>query len=69
MLLSLYCRSSLIIIIKVAKFDLGKLGTGKMAQQCAYGRSVPLWQHEHTLASAPFDLLELDFGGLCLLAT
>jgi hypothetical protein len=47
----------------VRRFDISAFAErGPLAQLCSYGRAAPIWQHEHTVLSEPFNLLELDFA-------
>ena len=48
---------------RTAQFDISEFGLrGTLAHVCSYGRAAPIWQHEHTVCSQPFDLLEMNFS-------
>ena len=49
---------------RTAQFDISEFGLrGTLAHVCSYGRAAPIWQHEHTVCSQPFNLLEMNFSG------
>lgn len=48
---------------RTAGFDISEFGErGELARLCSHGRAAPIWQHEYTVCSQPFDLLEMDFS-------
>lgn len=48
---------------RTARFDISEFGErGELARLCSHGRAAPIWQHEYTVCSQPFDLLEMDFS-------